>query len=503
MYEEHKKNDAKVTNRPISSYYHNYNNSNPGGSEKKIEGNTKKSVESPIETKHKPQSAQIHSGSSSSQNLPQKTFDELLKELNDFLIKNKISKKNCIENDNIFYSFEDFRQMLQSIHFNIAGSYMKILFNNGEEEEEEKKDNKEDFLHMKSFTKKLKFYKLKDVANDSKLLSDPGSVSESVVSNSINSKICDNSVYEIKYLNEEFSRFNKEINNILRSDYRNEHAANKNRLGSKKRVQTAKPKTTKIVIESTNKESSQSVNSLFPTKSLNQTISSIKNEEEQNKETAKSKKYNPNKIINQRIKEKMKEEENIKNAFMKKDKAFIKECIIKSVECNKICEELKIPKFYEIGYNKSGMVGCFITDEDKKCEFITLKAFVVQSRRLSKAYSQKDIEKRYAIKEKEEDDKKKKDDVAIVDQRKNEKNERLKEIKDVLIETVRLKTKLKNQLNSLEKKIKVSEKVVIEHLIKAGIDIPGVYKDPKSQEGNKSKSDIKKNTSSNVNNIHN
>ena len=502
MYEEHKKNDVKATNRPISSYHHYHNNNNPGGSEKKNEGSEKKSVDSPQETKHKPQSAQIHSGSSSSQNLPQKTFDELLKELNDFLVKNKISKKNFIEDDNIFYSFDDFRQMLQGIHYNIAGSYMKILFNNGEKEDEEKKDNNDDFLHMKSFTKKLKFYKLKDVANDSKLLSDPGSVSDSIFTNSSNGKSCVNSVYEIQYLNEEFSRFNKEINNILRSDYRSELASNKHRMSNKKRVQTAKPKTTKIVIESADKKPTQSINSLFPTKSLNQTLSSTKIQEDQNKETAKSKKYNANKIINQRTKEKLKEEENIKNAFMKKDKAFIKDCVIKSVECNKMCEELKIPKFYEIGYNKSGMVGCFITDEDKKCEFITLKAFIVQWRRLSKAYFQKDIEERYAIKEKE-DDKKKKDDVAIVNQRKNEKNERLKEVKEVLIETVRLKTKLKNQLDNLEKKIKVSEKVVIEHLIKAGIDIPGVYQDPKAQEGNKTKSDTEKNTSSNVNTINN
>ena len=106
MYEEHKKNDVKATNRPISSYHHYHNNNNPGGSEKKNEGSEKKSVDSPQETKHKPQSAQIHSGSSSSQNLPQKTFDELLKELNDFLVKNKISKKNFIEDDNIFYSFD-------------------------------------------------------------------------------------------------------------------------------------------------------------------------------------------------------------------------------------------------------------------------------------------------------------------------------------------------------------------------------------------------------------
>ena len=46
-----------------------------------------------------------------------------------------------------------------------------------------------------------------------------------------------------------------------------------------------------------------------------------------------------------------------------------------------------------------------------------------------------------------------------------------KDIKEVLIEAVKLKTKLRNQLDNLKSKVKIEQKVVIEQLLKAGIDI--------------------------------
>ena len=428
-------------------------------------------------TKQKPQSAHIPSGSSSSQTQPKKSFDELIQDLNKFIEKNKITKQTMIEDDNIFYSFDDFRTMLQSIHYNISSSYMKVLFNG-----DEKNENKEDFKFMKTFTKNLNFFKIEEISNVNETSNTQSNFSDSIYSSSTNKK--DKSVYEMNYLNEEFSKFNQEINNILKDDSRNPTS---NYSNKRTRVATAKPKTSKIVIDSSNnKKTNQSQSSLFPSKSLNQTQSSKILEEQP---TNKSKKYNANKIINKRTKEKQKEEENIKTAFKKKDQAFVKDCVIKSVECNKMCEEMKIPKYYEVGYSKSGEIGCFITDDEKKCIFVSLQAFIVEWRRLNKAYQQRDIEERYAVKE---DEKKKKEDVnAIVNQRMNEKNERLKEVKDVLIETVRLKTKLKNQLDNLQKKIKISEKVVIEHLVKAGIDIPGVYNETKSTENNKTKEEEK------------
>jgi 16S rRNA G1207 methylase RsmC len=82
-------------------------------------------------------------------------------------------------------------------------------------------------------------------------------------------------------------------------------------------------------------------------------------------------------------------------------------------------------------------------------------------------YQQRDIKERYAPQEIPP----KKDMEIIVKERQNEKNEKKKDIKEVLIEAVRLKTKLKNQLDNLKSKVKIDEKIVIEQLLKAGIEL--------------------------------
>ena len=68
--------------------------------------------------------------------------------------------------------------------------------------------------------------------------------------------------------------------------------------------------------------------------------------------------------------------------------------------------------------------------------------------------------------------KKNKNVELILNERKKEKEEKHRQIKEVLIEAVRLKTKLKSQLDDLKSNIKIDEKVVLEHLMRAGMDIP-------------------------------
>ena len=97
-----------------------------------------------------------------------------------------------------------------------------------------------------------------------------------------------------------------------------------------------------------------------------------------------------------------------------------------------------------------------------------IKNFDIEYRRLNKMYQQRDIKERYAPQEIPP----KKDMEIIVKERQNEKNEKKKDIKEVLIEAVRLKTKLKNQLDNLKSKVKIDGKVVIEQLLKAGIELP-------------------------------
>ena len=95
-----------------------------------------------------------------------------------------------------------------------------------------------------------------------------------------------------------------------------------------------------------------------------------------------------------------------------------------------------------------------------------IKNFEIEYRRLNKLYQQKDIKETYATIEQPP----KKDMETLLKERQNEKNEKKKDIKEVLIEAVKLKTKLRNQLDNLKSKVKIEQKVVIEQLLKAGIE---------------------------------
>ena len=112
---------------------------------------------------------------------------------------------------------------------------------------------------------------------------------------------------------------------------------------------------------------------------------------------------------------------------------------------------------------------CRIQEEGKEDEFINLKELIIEWRRLYKQYHQKENLERY---KEIEDANKNKNVELILNERKKEKEEKHRQIKEVLIEAVRLKTKLKSQLDDLKSNIKIDEKVVLEHLMRAGMDIP-------------------------------
>ena len=201
------------------------------------------------------------------------------------------------------------------------------------------------------------------------------------------------------------------------------------------------------------------------------------------------KKYNK-----QRIKEEKKEYEKINKQFIKREEDFAKDCILKSFECNKICKELNIDMKYSIEYIDDELK-CIVESKNRK-KYIPLKEFIVEYRRLNKKYLNKDVEERYKGKEEE----KKKDAEVILKEREKEKTEKLKDIKEVLIEAVRLKTKLKNQLNNLKSNIKLDEKIVIEHLIKAGIIFPEDNKVNNEEKNNNNNIDDDNNNENNNDN---
>ena len=191
------------------------------------------------------------------------------------------------------------------------------------------------------------------------------------------------------------------------------------------------------------------------------------------------KKYDISQILKNMEKEAEKETNFIRFQFEKRDKQFLKDCVYKCEECNRICSLLGKNRTYSVAFDEE--MKCRIQEDGKEDMFITLKELVIEWRRLYKQYHQNEILDKYKEKE---DVNKNKNVELILNERKKEKEEKQKEIKEVLIEAVRLKTKLKSQLDDLKSNIKIDEKVVLEHLSRAGMDIPGYNNTEKNIKDN-------------------
>ena len=167
IYEEHKKSETKVPHRPMSSYTanRNFNQQN-----KEIEPPTK-------HVKNKPQSAQASKSNNNSKNSNSKeqsknnnnknnndndiSVEDLLKDLNGFLLSRKIKKSDFIDNPNVFLTFEDFIEVFKQIHYTLSKEYLKILFNYNNPE-----GAKENYILMTNFIKNITFYRIEGIGND-------------------------------------------------------------------------------------------------------------------------------------------------------------------------------------------------------------------------------------------------------------------------------------------------------------------------------------------------
>jgi hypothetical protein len=471
-YEEHKKTETKINQRPMSSYQINNNPQN----------NNK------IFSKQKPQSANLISSfnnsnksvSSKQEKECDKKYEEIIKDLSNFIDKNKIKKSDFIDNENIFLSFEDFKSLLQSIHYIIPKQYVKILFDYNNE------GAKDNYISISKFVNK--FYEesesdksnksLNDKSNNTSLNERPNS-SKQIKINNNNIK----SIYEIAFINNEFVKFNKDINDIIRKDGIRNFNNNISKINNKKSSFRKRPisgiprsqNSSKINIDSkpitiSKRSSLKSLNSKMnineEEKYIEDYIKKEFNLEE--KERQKKIKYNSKNIIKKREIEAKKEEEKIRKIFEKRKNDNRNEIFEKCVEMNKISEILNLPKRYKIISKNDELYCCFKRDKnDKKIGEMDIKNFEIEYRRLNKLYLQKDIKEKYSSQEPHI----KKDLESLVKERQNEKNEKKKDIKEVLIEAVKLKNKLKSQLDNLKSKVKIEEKVVIEQLLKAGIEI--------------------------------
>ena len=514
--EEYKKSEPRIPHRPISSYTskRNFNQVNkeidsikkipnkPQSAQTKSNNNSKNSNKKEHQSKSNTNIANNNNNNESNEN--DLDVKQVLQDLNNFLISHKIKKSDFLDNCGVFLNFEDFVEIFKQIHYTVNKKYLRMLFNYNNPE-----GAKDDYIHMKNFVNNLTFYKIEGIVSESEF----SKVDSNTASNQSNSKASQQnilsktlsevadikssrSVYEIKYINEQYNQFNKEIIEILKnSKKRPLQSNNNNALTSKRLGQRKNMINSRISIESRSKKSDEEKqpikeniqnNILQKNKNtfkmnLEDNNSDLVNnninieDEEKNMEQPR-KRLDYSQILRNKEKEEEKDAINMRLQFEKRDKNFLKDCVYKCEECNRICTLMGINRTYSVAFDEE--MKCRIQEEGKEDVFIRLKELIIEWRRLYKQYHQKENLERY--KEIEEDTNKNKNVELALNERKKEKEEKHRQIKEVLIEAVRLKTKLKSQLDDLKSNIKIDEKVVLEHLMRAGMEIPDIYSNSKN-----------------------
>ena len=526
--EEYKKSEPRIPHRPISSYTskRNFNQVN-------------KDIDTIKKVPNKPQSAQTKSNNNSknsnkkdkqsksntvnnvNENIDNNnnesnendlTVEQVLQDLNNFLIAHKIKKSDFLDNCGVFLNFEDFVDVFKQIHYTVNKKYLKMLFNYKNPD-----GAKDDYIHMKNFVNYLTFYKIEGIVSDSEF----SKVDSNTASNQSNSKLSqqnilsktlsevadmksNKSIYEIKYINEQYNQFNKDIIEILKNSKKKPYETKyNNALSSKRSNQKKNFGNSRISIESRTKKNDEEklIKEKNPIDILqkNRNIYNI-NPEENNQEMYNNmymvdeeknmeqprKRLDYSQILKNKEKEEEKDAINLRLQFEKRDKNFLKDCVYKCEECNRICNLMGINRTFSVAFDEE--MKCRIQEDGKEDVFISLKELIIEWRRLYKKYHQNENLEMY---KEIEDVNKNKNVELILNERKKEKEEKHRQIKEVLIEAVRLKTKLKSQLDDLKSNIKIDEKVVLEHLMRAGMEIPNINSN-RNNEIKRKKNSIKK-----------
>ena len=526
--EEYKKSEPRIPHRPISSYTskRNFNQVN-------------KDIDTIKKVRNKPQSAQTKSNNNSKNsnkkdqqsksntvnnvneninnnnddsNENDLTVEQVLQDLNNFLIAHKIKKSDFLDNCGVFLNFEDFVDVFKQIHYTVNKKYLKMLFDYKNPD-----GAKDDYIHMKNFVNYLTFYKIEGIVSDSEF----SKVDSNTASNQSNSKFSqqnilsktlsevadmksNKSIYEIKYINEQYNQFNKDIIEILKNSKKKPYETKyNNALSSKRSNQKKNFGNSRISIESRTKKNDEEklIKEKNPIDILqkNRNIYNI-NPEENNQEMYNNmymvdeeknmeqprKRLDYSQILKNKEKEEEKDAINLRLQFEKRDKNFLKDCVYKCEECNRICNLMGINRTFSVAFDEE--MKCRIQEDGKEDVFISLKELIIEWRRLYKKYHQNENLEMY---KEIEDVNKNKNVELILNERKKEKEEKHRQIKEVLIEAVRLKTKLKSQLDDLKSNIKIDEKVVLEHLMRAGMEIPNIHSN-RDNEIKRKKNSIKK-----------
>ena len=527
--EEYKKSEPRIPHRPISSYTskRNFNQVNkdidtikkvpnkPQSAQTKSNNNSKNSNKKDQQSKSNNTVNNVNENIDNNNNESNEndlTVEQVLQDLNNFLIAHKIKKSDFLDNCGVFLNFEDFVDVFKQIHYTVNKKYLKMLFNYKNPD-----GAKDDYIHMKNFVNYLTFYKIEGIVSDSEF----SKVDSNTASNQSNSKLSqqnflsktlsevadmksNKSIYEIKYINEQYNQFNKDIIEILKNSKKKPYETKyNNALSSKRSNQKKNFGNSRISIESRTKKNDEEklIKEKNPIDILqkNRNIYNI-NPEENNQEMYNNmymvdeeknmeqprKRLDYSQILKNKEKEEEKDAINLRLQFEKRDKNFLKDCVYKCEECNRICNLMGINRTFSVAFDEE--MKCRIQEDGKEDVFISLKELIIEWRRLYKKYHQNENLEMY---KEIEDVNKNKNVELILNERKKEKEEKHRQIREVLIEAVRLKTKLKSQLDDLKSNIKIDEKVVLEHLMRAGMEIPNIHSN-RDNEIKRKKNSIKK-----------
>ena len=412
--EEYKRSEPRIPHRPISSYTskRNFNNVNkeidsikkvpnkPQSAQTKSNNNSKNSNIKEHQSKNNTNVVNnINDNNNAEVNENDLTVEQVLQDLNNFLISHKIKKSDFLDNCGVFLNFDDFVDIFKQIHYTVNKKYLRMLFNYNNPE-----GAKDDYIHMKNFVQYLTFYKIDGIVSDSEF----SKVDSNTVSNQSNSKFSQQnimsktlsemqdiksskSIYEIKYINEQYNQFNKEIIEILKNGVKN----NYNNIAGSKKGGTHKKylANSRISIESRSKKSDEEkqMKEIIPINYPSNNFQKNKNiykinleendidsennninqiDEEKNMEQPR-KRLDYSQIIKNKEKEEEKDAINMRLLFEKRDKNFLKDCVYKCEECNRICSLLGINRNYSIAFEEE--MKCRIQEDGKEEAFISLK----------------------------------------------------------------------------------------------------------------------------------
>jgi hypothetical protein len=250
------------------------------------------------------------------ENLPTQDLDSTVNRLNLLLKKNKVTLKEFCDDVNIFLDFSDFKELFKKIRFDISHNECLLLFNFNNPNKDE------GYILCSSFICNLGI-KFEEIPID-------------VV----------NTNYDLNKINEDFKIFNSEIIDIVKKDI---YETNMKRLGLK----SAQVKNKKLApigeklkgaknLTSADDNSKSIANMRRPVSSNKLIIPHVKSQAELDKP-----KLNVKNLLQKSIQKQLNEERLMKNSFDKREKEFIKECIKKINEANKIVSEMHLDRLYD------------------------------------------------------------------------------------------------------------------------------------------------------------